>query len=322
MVRRVVIRTGCRLHFTLIDMNAELGRVDGGVGVGLKTPGWTVEVAKAREWAVDEKAARIVKLLQEKLPLKNPLRVKVGGRVPGHVGLGSKTQLALAVATGVAAFDKKASRLTVIELARLVERGGTSGIGVTTFVRGGLILDGGHRYRDKGGFMPSRYSKVQAPPVLARFEVPPSWYFVVAIPTGRRIEGLDEAKAFKDNTPVPRKEVGTLSRIILMNLLPAVVEDDIESFSKAIDKVQSLGFKRIESKLQVPEARLVQNRMVDLGASGAGMSSFGPSCYCTVRGKSEAQKMVADITKYMKKLTGGTAFCSQAADKGASIRMS
>ena len=39
MPKRVVIRTGCRLHFTLIDMNAELGRVDGGVGVGLKAPG-------------------------------------------------------------------------------------------------------------------------------------------------------------------------------------------------------------------------------------------------------------------------------------------
>jgi len=320
MVRRVVIKTGCRLHFTLIDMNAELGRVDGGVGVGLKTPGWSVEITKAKEWGIDEKAAKIVKLLQEKLVLKTPLHVKVRGRIPGHVGLGSKTQLALAVATGVAAFDKKASWLSVIELARLVERGGTSGIGVTTFERGGLILDGGHRFSDKGGFLPSRYSKVQTPPILARFEVPPSWFFVVAMPTGRSVEGPNEAKAFKDNTPVPRKEVGTLSRIILMNLLPAVVEDDIESFGKAIDKVQSLGFKRIEAKLQVPEARLVQNKMVDLGAAGAGMSSFGPSCYCVVRGKGEAQKMVAELTKCMKKMTGGTAFCSQAANKGASIR--
>lgn len=320
MVARVVIRTGCRLHFTLIDMNAELGRVDGGVGVGLKSPGWTVEVLKAKQWAVDERARVIVELLKGKLGIKGPFSVKVGGGIPEHVGLGSKTQLALAIASGFAAFDKETAKLTVPQLARLVERGGTSGIGVTTFERGGLIMDGGHNYSEKGGFLPSRYSKAATPPVLARFDVPDSWFFVVAIPKGRNIEGKEEVKAFKDHTPVPRKEVGALTRLILMNMLPAVAEDDIEAFGKTLDKIQSLGFKRVETRLQVPEVVQIQNKMVDLGASGAGLSSFGPACYCAIRGRTAADKMASDLVRFIKRKIGGTAFVSQAQNSGASIR--
>jgi beta-ribofuranosylaminobenzene 5'-phosphate synthase len=320
MPKRVIVRTGCRLHFTLIDMNAELGRVDGGVGVGLKAPGWTVDVSRARAWEVDGRAQPVVELLKENLGLKSAFRVKVRGGIPGHVGLGSKTQLSLAIATGIAAFDRRTAGLSVRELTRLVERGGTSGIGVTTFERGGLVLDGGHRFADKGGFLPSRFSRVGAPPVLARFSVPKDWYFVVGIPKGIHIEGRDEAKAFKDNTPVPRKEVGALARIVVMGMLPAVAEDDIEAFGKAVDAIQSLGFKRVENRLQVPEARLVQNRMVDKGAAGAGLSSFGPACYCAVRGRAAAQQMVLDLMKCLKRRTGGTAFASQASNSGAIVR--
>jgi beta-ribofuranosylaminobenzene 5'-phosphate synthase len=320
MVQRVVVKTGCRLHFTLIDMNAELGRVDGGIGVGLKNPGWTVEVSKAKKWVVDERARSIVELLKGKLVIKTPFLVKVTGSIPEHVGLGSKTQLALAVASGLAAFDSKTSRLSVIELAQLVERGGTSGIGVTTFEKGGLVLDGGHSYSQKGGFLPSRYSKAATPPVLARFDIPDSWFFVIAIPKGRRIEGKEEVKAFKDHTPVPRKEVGALTRLILMNMLPAVVEDDIEAFGKAVDKIQSLGFKRVETRLQVPEVVQLQNKMVDLGAAGAGLSSFGPACYCVVRGRKVADKMASDLLRFMKRKVGGTAFVSKAQNTGASIK--
>jgi len=322
MVQHVVVKTGCRLHFTLIDMNAELGRVDGGIGVGLRSPGWTVEVARSKQWAVDEMARSVVELLKGKLGIKGSFSVKVKGGIPEHVGLGSKTQLALAVASGLAAFDRKTAKLSVPELARSVERGGTSGIGVTTFEQGGLVLDGGHSFSQKGGFLPSRYSKVATPPVLARFDVPDSWFFVIAIPKGRRIEGKEEVKAFKDNTPVPRKEVGALTRLILMSLLPAVAEDDIEGFGKAIDNIQSLGFKRVETRLQVPEVVQIQNKMVDLGASGAGLSSFGPACYCAVRGKKAADKMASDLVRFMKRKVGGTAFVSQADNTGASVKMS
>ena len=41
---RVFIKTPCRLHFSLIDLNGSLNRVDGGIGLALKKPNFTIEV--------------------------------------------------------------------------------------------------------------------------------------------------------------------------------------------------------------------------------------------------------------------------------------
>lgn len=317
MVKKFVVTTGCRLHFTLIDMNADLGRVDGGIGVALKKPGWKVEVSKARKWEVDPLASPVVELLKERIKPKGKFKVKVSGSIPVHVGLGSQTQLSLAIATGMTAFIR--SKPGVRELARLVGRGGTSGIGVTAFEKGGLILDGGHRYSEKGGFLPSRYSRSGPPPVLATYPFPKDWFFVIGVPKGKQIFGKDEAKAFKDHTPVPRKEVGAVARLVLLKLLPALVEQDLESFGQAIQRIQELGFKRIENRLQGESVKRLQQYMIKRGATGAGLSSFGPACFCMVDSKVAAKKMATDLKRYLKARGGGKVFFTQAADKGASV---
>jgi beta-ribofuranosylaminobenzene 5'-phosphate synthase len=45
----IVVTSPSRLHFSLIDLNGELGRVDGGIGVALNEPSLKIEVS-----AVDE----------------------------------------------------------------------------------------------------------------------------------------------------------------------------------------------------------------------------------------------------------------------------
>lgn len=46
-MRRIVIKTPSRLHFGLIDMNGEIGRIDGGIGLALESPHTSIEVVKA-----------------------------------------------------------------------------------------------------------------------------------------------------------------------------------------------------------------------------------------------------------------------------------
>ena len=43
-VNRVVIQTPSRLHIGLLDLNGEIGRIDGGLGLGLLFGGRTVDV--------------------------------------------------------------------------------------------------------------------------------------------------------------------------------------------------------------------------------------------------------------------------------------
>ena len=43
----LVLRTPARLHFGLIDMNGEIGRIDGGVGLALDSPQTLIEAKKS-----------------------------------------------------------------------------------------------------------------------------------------------------------------------------------------------------------------------------------------------------------------------------------
>ena len=95
---------------------------------------------------------------------------------------------------------------SVRELAFAVKRGGTSGIGVTAFEKGGFIVDGGHRFKDKGAFMPSAASRVPPGPVLFREDFP-DWDIVIAVPNEKGMHDQEEIDVFKKFCPLPIEEV-------------------------------------------------------------------------------------------------------------------
>ena len=64
-----------------------------------------------------------------------------------------------------------------------------------------------------------------------------------------------------------------------MNLIPYMLEHDIENFGQCINMIQSRGFKKVEVSLQPSNVTNLMNFMRDNGAYGVGMSSFGPSIY-------------------------------------------
>ena len=69
------------------------------------------------------------------------------------------------------------------EIAEIICRGGTSGIGVFGFETGGFIVDGGHDFEKKDReFVPSDASRIRPPPVITRCDLPSDWFFVCAIP--------------------------------------------------------------------------------------------------------------------------------------------
>jgi beta-ribofuranosylaminobenzene 5'-phosphate synthase len=100
-----------------------------------------------------------------------------------------------------------------------------------------------------------------------------------------------------------------------MEMLPAVVEQDIESFGHSIDRVQTLGFKRRELELQPFCAGLVQF-MRENGALGAGMSSFGPAVY----GITESKGLQAAVQRYLYDTIGGEVHAVRARNSGAYVR--
>jgi beta-ribofuranosylaminobenzene 5'-phosphate synthase len=313
------IRTPTRLHFSLIDLNGELGRVDGGLGVAIDKPNWVITIRRDSEWNAPSEISEIIENLKNRINIKGKYKIELESSVPAHVGLGSQTQLTLAIAHGLAILEDQ--KYTIPELASLVERGGTSGIGVAGYEQGGFILDAGHSRNEKSDFLPSHFSSAKPALVLSRLEVPEDWYFVVAIPDiGKGLHGNEEVRIFDEYCPIPREDVEKISHIILFQMLPALKENDIEQFGVGLTSLQNIGFKGIENQLQDEIVTKLQSFYLKNGATGTGLSSFGPATFCLIKSESAAKELKNQTKKFLEQSGHtGTVFFSRVDNSGAKI---
>jgi beta-RFAP synthase len=197
--------------------------------------------------------------------------------LPPHSGLGSGTQLALAVARALA--ELYGAPGDAPALARAVGRAQRSAIGTWTFAGGGLVLEGGRRRAQDG-----------VAPLLARLSFPPAWRCIVAVPDAAPgISGHAEDAAFAQLPPPPRRDAERVAHLVLMALLPAVADGDLATFGAALSAIQAINgrwFAPIQGGTFAPgPSEELVRRMAEWGASGVGQSSWGPAVYGIVDGE-------------------------------------
>ncbi len=285
----IAVNAPSRLHLGLIDLNGQLGRVDGGIGVTIADPCTLIEAARGNGLSVTggdpgsrDRVVAAAGRMYRHLGLVPQASIRIRNSVAAHIGFGSGTQIALA--TGTAICGLHGVSLSAREIASVVNRGGTSGIGTAAFETGGFILDGGHSFGTSGEkqmFRPSSASPgVHPPPVCARLPFPPQWHIVLVIPgRGTRVEGKAEVDIFSRFCPVPLEEVRTICHEIVVRVLPGIAEQDIDLFAPAINSLQGLGFKKSEISLQDPIVPALMQGLIRAGAACAGLTSFGPTVY-------------------------------------------
>lgn len=327
--RRVIVRTPSRIHITLIDLHGGSGRVDGGIGITLDEPSVLIEAELAPALAVSggdeavrERVGEIATGVLRQLGAGGSVSIAVRSHYPAHVGLGSGSQLALAVARAIAELHGR--HLPVKELARLVGRGGTSGIGTAAFEYGGFIVDGGHtfgKHGEKRDFRPSAASRgVSPPPIIARHDFPADWRILLAIPdVPAGASGTFETDIFRTRCPVPLDEVRALSHEVLMRMLPGIASRDLALFGSSVNAVQELGFKKVELSLQPPQVTGLLPVLRDAGAAGAGLSSFGPAVYAI--GDTGMTALEQAARSFMDEQGGGMTFITTARNSGAAVRV-
>jgi beta-ribofuranosylaminobenzene 5'-phosphate synthase len=285
----IEISTPSRIHVTLIDMNGSTGRRDGSVGFAVNAPRLILRaqrgpvlrcvgpVSAQRRRDICAEVSRAAALVG----VSDAMEIEVISDIPEHTGLGSGTQLRLAVLTAVARLAS--AEPGPGEVVARSGRGGTSGIGIHSFHRGGFLVDGGHRCRDKPEFAPSRFADGggRQPPLLFAADPPDRWRVVLALPDGPAgLAGQAEYDFMKANTPLPLDEVRQVSHLVLMGLLPALVEEDLAGFGRAIAELQDVGWKRRHwQRPDLREWRPLVEVLVAAGAAGAGLSSTGPLVY-------------------------------------------
>lgn len=307
---RFQIRSPSRLHLSLIDLNGSLGRIDGGFGFALDNPKFVIEFNDSDDSIVNkgekfifngpDEYLKHVQLIISKMESKfnvnyENINITVKNLILPHVGLGSKTQFLLSIAKGLCYLKK--INLTIREMASLVERGGTSGIGYQIFEEGGFILDLGHSYGKNGEkttFIPSSASKAQPAMPFFHHTMPENWNVLLLIPNVKQgANNIEERNIFQDYTPIPLQDVEKISHRILMQIVPSIINKDLDNFAEALWFINNHGFKKVEIGLQ---HECINNLLQDIYSTfkvPVGISSFGPGVF-VITDSDEKSKEIYD----------------------------
>src|SRR3954471_9021934 len=301
----IFVESPARLHFGVLDLSGKLGRCFGGLGAAIPSPSLLLEAAPSDEIKAQgpdaDRAGEFAARFLSHHRIDGGVGLTIHKAIPSHSGLGSGTQLGLAVARALA--ELHGLPTDPIELARATSRGKRSAIGTWTFALGGFIVEGGR----KPGVE-------DLAPLLARFSIPDGWHYVVAVPSGRSgLSGDAEARAFEKLPSPPDREVERVSHLVLMQLLPALVENDLPSFGEALSAVQrTTGSWFAEQQGGIfapgPTEQLITS-MAGWGAAGVGQSSWGPAAYGLV-GSAES---AAELARWVGDMMGGEGIVFQGA---------
>jgi beta-ribofuranosylaminobenzene 5'-phosphate synthase len=269
---QVRVTAPARLHFGFVDLHGGLGRRFGSLGLAIDRPALRLRASRCAAAEIvgpgAERVSRVLGALHQKYGLEPAARIEIEEAIPEHAGLGSGTQLTLAAAVALCALAGRT--VPVPELARALQRGSRSGIGSGVFELGGFVVDGGRGDADA------------APPVISRLPFPPDWRIVLVF--DRRLSGLHgerEAAAFRDLPRFPERQAERLARLVLMKLLPALAEAQLEDFGSALTELQqTIGdhFAPAQGgRYSSPRVENALRRLAGSGAAGYGQSSWGPT---------------------------------------------
>ena len=150
---RITVESHARLHLGFVDLNGNLGRRFGSLGLGLNGLSTRVTAEHSGSFYVDgddsirakDYALRVLR----GLGLPHHLRLSVKSSIPVHAGLGSGTQLALAVASAIT--ELFGLDCEIQQRAALTGRGQRSGIGIGVDAAGSgshevSLLEGRHPF--------------------------------------------------------------------------------------------------------------------------------------------------------------------------------
>ncbi len=288
--KKVSVIAPARLHMGFIDLSGSLGRDFGSIGVALNEIATRLTIGYSDQFMVkglsSKRAKKWAQILCEVLNVSDQVEIEVKTAIPEHVGLGSGTQMALAIGSALNAFYDLS--LSIRQIAELTDRGMRSGIGIGVFEQGGLVVDGGRGEQSK------------TPPVISHLDIPEDWRFILVFDeTDQGLHGEQEIKAFKELPGFPATEAARLCYLLLMQGLPAVAEQNITLFGDVISQIQQSVGKHFASVqggvFSSAEVAEVMQYLEQNGGVAIGQTSWGPTGFCAVDNKQKAEALLAEI---------------------------
>ncbi|WP_415880565.1 beta-ribofuranosylaminobenzene 5'-phosphate synthase family protein [Methylomonas sp. TEB] len=281
-----------RLHMGFIDLSGALGRHFGSIGLALNEINTQLSITAADTLQVSgpsaERALKCTRQFCQLLGVSDALNITIDHAIPEHIGLGSGTQMALAVGAALNAFY--GLDLSVREIAQLSDRGARSGIGIGIFETGGLVVDGG------------RGPDTKTPPMIAQMAVPGDWRFILVFDQrGQGLHGEQEVSAFQQLPPFPQTQAERLCYLLLMQGLPALAEGNLNKFGEVITALQqAVGehFAPVQGGVFTsPDVAAAMASLAEHGAVAVGQTSWGPTGFCAVANPQRAEELLAQLER-------------------------
>jgi beta-ribofuranosylaminobenzene 5'-phosphate synthase len=283
---QVSVATSARLHFGFLDPSGRGPRPFGSFGLALDRPRTRLTLRRGEELEVTgvdcARALPYLRSIAWSFGLRTAYHLHLDEAIPSHAGLGSGTQLALAIGSAVAALEGLPLDLT--EIAKRLDRGKRSGIGIGTFGQGGAVLDGGP-------------GDGTLPPMLSRLPFPDDWRVLLIFdPAVKGLHGRNEISAFASPPPFPESETAELSRRIVLEALPALAEHNFKTFAEQIGYLQlRMGayFAPMQGGPFVSRSvAKVLERLIDEGVTGLGQSSWGPTGFAFAASQADGEALL------------------------------
>jgi beta-ribofuranosylaminobenzene 5'-phosphate synthase len=313
MIDSVTVRAPARLHLGFLDMNGGLGRRFGSLGLAIDAYETRITARCATEASVQGvEAERVRRVLGQLASVmgSSSCAISVESAIPAHTGLGSGTQLALAVAAALHHLSGRSGDLS--QYALLTRRGARSGAGIGLFAAGGFIVDGGHG------------PTTAVPPVIARAAFPEAWRIILVFDRCQQgVSGAEEVDALAALPQFPAPAAGDICRRVLMQILPALAETDFETFGAGISAIQAIVgdyFAPVQGGSRF-KSRAVEALLHDLaaaGATGIGQTSWGPTGFAFVPNAATAKKLLATASPKAAEMQLDMKIC-KALNRGAMI---
>ena len=294
-----------RLHFGFLSTpSLEIPRAYGGVGLMIDEP--AVELIgrlspRGVEPTIASRSASVAPgILQRIERIRNGVARQLGlehdeiasievlSSPPQHVGLGVGTQLSLSVAKVVSCCAGR--NVSAEDLAKITGRGQRSSIGIHGWKWGGLRVEAG------------KIAPGEMGPLVAGHSFPEDWNVLLVLPSlapGKH--GQVEEKAIKSHVLLSPDMTRILCENVLLRMLPALHERDIDSFGRALADYNRLVGQCFAAVQGGPYADPMIEAMIDwLGKKGIGgaQSSWGPTTFAIVQGEERTYRTGSELATH------------------------
>ena len=289
MNRFVRVAATARLHFGFLDPSGRGTRPFGSFGLSLDRPRTRLSLQPAPAICAGGlgalRAQRYLEAIVENVGSDRGYALKMEEEITPHAGLGSGTQLALAVGTAFSTLEGLG--LSPQDIAARLGRGARSGIGIATFEHGGAVLDSGPR----DGALPA---------LVARAPFPRGWRAILIFdPSAEGLAGTGEIEAFERLPAFPERETDALWRRATDEALPAIASADFDTFAEQVGNLQArMGayFAPLQGGPYLsPGVADALHWLGGQGIKGLGQSSWGPTGFAFVASEEEGEALIGGL---------------------------